>query len=163
MEAGRKIKIPKGQNSLYGKEIFVFYPYVILHLFIFRTTIFNLISLTEKGILKSVFIGFVFLFLYVYSPVSGLLTAFSHHQSDSFQLINNLFFGHASKAMIAGSKATKQAIPGMPDTFLRPAYSAQLHIHETPGLTIAEASSSQLNFPGTIASNTYMLNQNPSL
>ena len=163
MEAGRKNKIPKGQDSLDGKEIFAFHPYVILYLFIFRTTIFNLIPLTKKGILKSILIGFVFLFLCVHSPVSGLLTAFSHKHSFSFSNINSLFAGHASKAMIAASKATKQAIPDMTDTFLRPACSAQSHIHETPGLTTAEASSSQLDFQAIIASKSFKLNQNHSL
>ncbi len=156
MEAGSKIMVLKGQNFIFGKEIFAFLPCVILNPF--RTNFFNLISFMKKGVLKSVFIGFVFLFLFVCSPVSGLLDAFSHQHPILFQHIKIQLTDKASKAMIVMSESK---IPILPKTTVRHAYAS--HLNETPGFATAEAPSSQLDFPGKIASKSSKLNQTSCL
>ena len=156
MEAGSKIIVLKGQNFLYGKEIFVFLLCVILQPF--RPNFFNLISLMKKGILKSAFIGFVFLFLFVCSPVYGLLDAFSHQHPILFQHIEIQLTDKASKAMIVMSESKIPILLKIP---VQHAYAS--HLNETPGFATAEAPSSQLDFPGNIASKSSKLNQTSCL
>ncbi len=163
MEAGSKKENIEGENFISGRRIFVSLPKANYLLINFLASIFTLISFMKKGILKSVFFGFVFLFLCVNKSTSSFLIGFSHRFTSFLNVFTHLFTDQASNAMCAGSSEIKSCLSRIPDIFLLPAYSSLTHLYDTPGFTAVEAPSSRLCFPGFIASTSCMLNQNLSL
>ena len=82
MDAGSKQKNLEGWNSIQREGIFHSLLLKILYQFDFLANNFKFICLVNKGLLKPVFIGFMFVFLQLCGFVSGQLRhAFIHMNS----------------------------------------------------------------------------------
>ena len=82
MDAGSKQKNLEGWNSIQREGIFHSLLHKIVCQFYFLTNNFNFVILLNKGLLKPVFIGFMFVFLQLCGFVSGQLRhAFIHMNS----------------------------------------------------------------------------------
>ncbi len=82
MDAGSKQKNLERWNSVQRKGIFFSSSQKIVHQFDFLANSFKFICLLNKGFLKPVFIGFMFVFLQLSASVFGKLHhAFTHMKS----------------------------------------------------------------------------------
>lgn len=155
MEAGSKKWVHKVQSCFNGSKNQFFLSSNILSLCNIQTTGSNLIFFTNKGMLKSISSGLVFLFLHLNSLIFIELRCFSHSQ---YPKSNHTFFTYsASKTQIAKSEITYTSAINIAIMFC--AFADRKHNHETPGHTPSKTPFLFQDYLGFYASKSYLCNQ----